>query len=160
MRLDDTDFLIIQALQANGRLSFSEIGRQVGLTQPAVSERVKRLEEHEIISGYTAQVNLKTLGLGIGAIINLNTTHDKIDQCLKLFSDIPNIMEVDRITGQDCFLIRVFVSEPEELEAIVDQIARYGPVRTSLILRSQPRTGIDISLFQNEKNDQAPRQPH
>lgn len=144
--IDRKDLQIIEALQANARAPLAELGRQIGLSQPSVSERVKRLEENGIIEGYGARINHRALGLGMMAIIRLRTTHEHIKTCLSRFAEIPNIVEVHRVTGDDCFILKVLVPSPEDLEAIVDRIAGYGAVTTSLVLRSEPPRRIDASL--------------
>jgi Lrp/AsnC family leucine-responsive transcriptional regulator len=145
--LDPTDMLIIEILQADGRISVSELGRQVGLSQPAASERLKRLEERGIIEGYGARINAAALGLGMMAVIRLRTTHEHIRTCLKQFSEMPEVIEVLRLTGEDCFILKVLVPTPSALETIVDSIARYGAVTTSLVLRSEPAKPIGRDLL-------------
>jgi Lrp/AsnC family transcriptional regulator, leucine-responsive regulatory protein len=139
--LDPTDIAIVEAMQDNGRIAISELGRLIGLSQPATSERVKRLEERGIITGYTARIDPAALGLGMMAVIRLRTTHEHIKACLKQFSEMPYVIEVLRLTGEDCFILKVLVPTPGELETIVDTIARFGPVTTSLVLSSEkPKT--------------------
>ena len=146
--LDPTDVAIIEVLQEDGRIAISELGRRVGLSQPATSERVKRLEERGIITGYTAKINPAALGLRMMAIIRLRTTHEHIQACLKQFSEMPHVMEVLRLTGEDCFILKVFVPSPQELETIVDAVARHGAVTTSLVLRSEQPKPIGRALIQ------------
>jgi Lrp/AsnC family transcriptional regulator, leucine-responsive regulatory protein len=145
--IDRKDLQIIEALQLNARAPLAELGRQIGLSQPSMSERVKRLEESGIIEGYGARVNYRALGLGMTAIIRLRTTHEHIKTCLKRFVEIPNIVEVHRVTGEDCFILKVPVPSPEELETIVDRIAGYGAVTASLVLRSEPPRPIGAALL-------------
>jgi Lrp/AsnC family leucine-responsive transcriptional regulator len=145
--LDPTDIAIIEAMQQDGRIGISELGRKVGLSQPATSERVKRLEERGIISGYTAIVDPAALGLGMMAIIRVRTTHENIRPCLKQFSDMPQIIEVHRLTGEDCFHLKVIVPSPALLETIVDAVARFGAVTTSLVLRSEKPKPIGRELI-------------
>jgi len=145
-QLDPTDMLIVEIMQADGRISVSELGRKVGLSQPAASERLKRLEERGIIEGYGARVNAAALGLGMMAVIRLRTTHEHIRACLKQFSEMPQIVEVLRLTGEDCFVLKALVPSPSELEIIVDSIARYGAVTTSLVLRGEPMKPIGREL--------------
>lgn len=146
--LDPTDVAIIEVLQEDGRIAISELGRRVGLSQPATSERVKRLEERGIITGYTAKINPAALGLRMMAVIRLRTTHEHIQACLKQFSEMPHVVEVLRLTGEDCFILKVFVPSPQELETIVDAVARHGAVTTSLVLRSEPPKPIGRALIQ------------
>ena len=77
----------------------------------------------KILKGMAHRINTKALGLGMMAIIRLRTTHEHVKSCLKKFGDVPNIIEVRRVTGDDCFILKVLVPTPEDLEAIVDRIA-------------------------------------
>ena len=146
--LDPTDIDIIEVLQEDGRIAISELGRRIGLSQPATSERVKRLEERGIISGYGARIDASSLGLGMMAVIRLKTTHEHIRPCLKQFSEMPHEIEVLRLTGEDCFLIKVLVPTPGELETIVDTIARFGAVTTSLVLSDDDANRVGRALIQ------------
>ncbi|MGW1423096.1 Lrp/AsnC family transcriptional regulator [Bradyrhizobium manausense] len=146
--LDPTDIAIIETLQDDGRISVSELGRKVGLSQPATSERLKRLEERGIISAYRAVIDPAAVGLKMMAIIRLRTTHEHIKACLKQFAEMPEIIEVLRLTGEDCFHLKVIVPSPAELESIVDAIARYGSVTTAIVLRSEPVKRIGRELIQ------------
>jgi Lrp/AsnC family transcriptional regulator, leucine-responsive regulatory protein len=146
-QLDPTDMTIIEVMQEDGRISVSELGRRIGLSQPATSERLKRLEERGILTGYGARVDANALGLGMMAVIRLRTTHENIAPCLKQFAAMPHIIEVLRLTGEDCFLLKVLVPSPGELETIVDSIASYGAVTTSLVLRAEPAKVIGRQLI-------------
>jgi Lrp/AsnC family leucine-responsive transcriptional regulator len=145
--LDPTDIAIIETLQDEGRISVSELGRRVGLSQPATSERLARLEERGIIKGYKAIIDPASVGLGMMAIIRLRTTHEHIKTCLKQFSEMPQVIEVLRLTGEDCFHLKVIVPSPADLENIVDAIARYGSVTTAIVLRSEPPKRIGRELI-------------
>jgi len=145
--LDGKDIAILEALQEDGRVSLSELGRKVGLSQPAMSERVKRLEERGIITGYGARVDLAALGFNMMAIIRLRTSHDLIRPCLQKFDELPFIVEVHRVTGDDCFVLKAIVPVPEDLAMIVDAIGRFGTVTTSVVLRSERRKNIGRSLL-------------
>ncbi len=146
IKIDPTDMAILELLQADGRLSVSEVGRQVGLSQPAASERIKRLEERGIIKGYAARIDPQALGLSMQALLRLKTTHEHIGRALEMFDRTPEIIGVDRVTGEDCFVLRVIVPKPSDLERIVDSIARFGPVTTSVVLRQQPDKPVSRQL--------------
>jgi Lrp/AsnC family transcriptional regulator, leucine-responsive regulatory protein len=145
--LDAKDLAILEALQRDGRMPLSELGRQVGLSQPAMSERVKRLEDRGIISGYGARIDLGALGLQMMAIIRLRTAHEHIRTCLKLFDELPFVIEVHRATGEDCFVLKAIVPAAEDLATIVDTIGRFGAVTTSVVLRSEPPKTIGRGLL-------------
>lgn len=145
--LDDRDLDILEALQLDGRLPLAELGRRIGLSQPAVSERVKRLEERGVIAGYGARIDLPKVGLRMTAIIRLKTTHEHIAACLRAFEALPYIVEVHRVTGADCFVTKAIVPTPEHLAVIVDAIGRFGEVTTSVVLRSEPPRPISRDLL-------------
>ena len=149
MQLDTLDIAILEALQDNARIPLSELGRRIGLSQPATSERVKRLEERGVIAGYGARVDPAVLGLGMMAIIRLKTDHTRIRACLARFAEMPHVIEVHRLTGEDCFLLKVLVPTPGQLESIVDAIARFGAVTTSLVLRSEAAKPIGREILVN-----------
>lgn len=149
--LDEKDVVILEALQEDGRLPLSELGRRVGLSQPAMSERVKRLEERGVIVGYGARVNPQALGLRVMAIIRLKTTHEQIRACLKQFDALPHIIEVHRVTGDDCFVLKAIVPAPEDLAIIVDKIGQFGAVTTSLVLRSETAKTLSRALLKTAR---------
>lgn len=145
--LDRLDIAILEALQENARSPLAEVGRRIGLSQPATSERVKRLEERGIIAGYGARIDPVALGLGMTAIIRVRTIHEQIKPALRAFAEMPHVIEVHRMTGEECFLLKVLVPTPGQLETIVDTIARFGPVTTSLVLRSEPAKPLGKALL-------------
>jgi Lrp/AsnC family transcriptional regulator, leucine-responsive regulatory protein len=146
--LDEVDHAIVAILQDEGRLSLSELGRRIGLSQPAMSDRVRRLEENGVITGYGARINPHALGLSTAAIIRLRTTHEHIRACLDRFASMPEVVELHRCTGEDCFIARAIVPSPGDLERIVDAIGRFGAVTTSVVLRSEAPKPIARSLIE------------
>ncbi|WP_199521479.1 Lrp/AsnC family transcriptional regulator [Jiangella anatolica] len=129
---------ILRLLMSEGRLGGAAIGRRVNLSQPAVSARIKRLEDNGVITGYGARVDRRRLGRPIHAVARLRTTQANVARALDLFATIPEIVSIYRLTGEDCFLLDLHAGDAERLEAIVDSIARFGPVTTSLVLREYP----------------------
>ena len=137
MKLDKKDRLILDALQANARQSLSALGKRIGLSQPAVSERVRKLEDAGVIRGYAAQVDLRAVGLPLQAVVRIRTTHEHITRYLDLLAAMPEVIDVVRVTGEDCFIVRCAFAEPADLERVVDRLAAHGSVTTALVL-SQP----------------------
>lgn len=134
MQLDKKDRLILQALQQDARRSLSALGKKIGLSQPAVSERVKKLEAAGVITGYSAKIDLAAVGLAMQAMIRVRTTHEHIKRYVTLFQSMPEVLDAVRVTGDDCFVVRCAFAGPEELERVVDALAAHGSVTTSLIL--------------------------
>jgi Lrp/AsnC family leucine-responsive transcriptional regulator len=129
-RFDDVDRAILAELQADGRVSFSELGRRVGLSAPAVTERVRRLETQAVITGYRAIVDLEAVGLPIEAIVRVRDNSGRIE---KVLGDHPEVLEARHVTGEDCWVIRVAVASMRDLETIVGRFGKYGPTTTSLV---------------------------
>ncbi|ATA55216.1 HTH-type transcriptional regulator LrpC [compost metagenome] len=144
MTLDKKDRLILEALQTDARQSLAAIGKRIGLSQPAMSERVRKLEHAGVIEGYGARVNLRALGVGLEAIIRIDTTHAAIARYLALFEAMPEVLAVDRVTGADCFFVRCAIAEPTDLERVVDALAVDGSVTTSLVLSSPVRKLVTV----------------
>ena len=142
MVLDKKDWQILEALQADARQSLAALGKRIGLSQPAMSERVRKLEEAGVIEGYGARINLRAVGVGLQAIIRIQTDHTGIQPYLKLFASMPEVLEADRVTGADCFVVRCAIAQPEDLERVVDTLAAHGAVTTSLVLSSPIRKGL------------------
>lgn len=134
--LDEIGQQLVAALQENARLSFSELGRLVGLSAPAVAERVRRLEEAAVITGYHATVDPSALGLTIGAFIRLSTSGDRGDggRVLSLARQLPEVLECYGITGTDSFLLKVAVESVPHLGRLLQQLETFGQLNTSIIL--------------------------
>jgi Lrp/AsnC family leucine-responsive transcriptional regulator len=140
--LDRLDWRILEALQANSRMSNTEIGKQIGLSQPAVTARIRRLKDRGVIEGFTAKINPRLAGRDIGAFIRIQTSHERVSDCVNIFDVMPEVLEATRVTGEDCFVVRVAFQNMEQLETVVDELAGFGPVKTSVILASYPPKAI------------------
>lgn len=132
--MDITDHRIIDILQKDGRISMKDLGKIVGLTSPAVSERVKRLEEAGIIEGYKAIVNPDALGRVIKAFIHISLPSNMYKAFIEDARKDPRIVECHHITGDDCSVLKVIVKDMYELESVIDSIKRIGSTKTSVIL--------------------------
>jgi Lrp/AsnC family transcriptional regulator, leucine-responsive regulatory protein len=136
--LDRLDWKIVELLQSDARITNTDIGKKIGLSQPAVTARIQQLEAHGVIEGYSAKINLSLTGLHTSAWIRIRTTHAQIKQCLEAFASMPEVIEAYRITGEDCFAVRVVVTQMPQLEAAIDALAKLGAVSTSVVLASYP----------------------
>ena len=133
--LDETGWHILEALQENARLSFSELGQRVGLSSPAVAERVRRMEDAGIITGYRAEVNTAKIGYPITAIIRISNAPG--ERCTRLTAStqsIPEVLECYRVTGSDSLIMKVMASSVEHLESLIDRISEHGQLTTSIVL--------------------------
>ena len=145
-RLDPTDRKIIGELTADGRVSFAELGRRVSLSSPAVAERVQRLERSGVITGYRAEVDPRALGYGLGVIMRIRPSARQLHKVAELARETPEVVECHRITGEDCFFMRLHVRDVEQLEEVLDTFILYGQTTTSII-QSSPvgRRGLPVA---------------
>ena len=134
--LDATDVRILNALVDDARTSIADLARSVGLSPPSVSERIKRLEEVGVIEGYTLTINPKALGLPITAWLRIRPIPGQLQMVAEILRGLPEIVECDRITGEDCFVARAHVQSVEELEKLIDQVIPYAMTNTSIIQSS------------------------
>jgi Lrp/AsnC family transcriptional regulator, leucine-responsive regulatory protein len=134
--LDETGWELLCALQENARLSYADLGRRVGLTPPAVADRLRRLETAGIITGYHAAVDPGKLGLGLTAIIRFQALREPFEHIFPVLQSRPEIVECHRITGEDCMTLKVVVSSVTHLQELIATLAQYGSSNTSIILSS------------------------
>lgn len=134
--LDDIGRQILRALQEDARISFSELGRRVGLSSPAVAERVRRMEEGGIIQGYRALVSYERLGFPITAFIRVSTPASRMHEADLIAEKIPEVLECHHLTGTDCLILKVVVSSVGHLEEVINQMGHYGQTTTSIVLSS------------------------
>jgi Lrp/AsnC family leucine-responsive transcriptional regulator len=139
---DAMDGRILEILQADARTTLAEIGRRIHMSQPAVAERVKRMEAAGVIAGYHARVNPAALGYGITAFIRVSRrSHETPVEAVA--AQVPEIIECHSITGDDCSIVKVVAPSVAELEKVIVQLTRCGVTSTSLILSSSiERKGI------------------
>jgi Lrp/AsnC family transcriptional regulator, leucine-responsive regulatory protein len=141
-QLDETYWAILQALQENARVSFAELGKRVGLTAPAVAERVRKMEDAGIINGYHADVNLAALGLPISVIIQLASPHGRSKDIVEMVKDTPEVTACHNLTGRDCYMIQAAVASIPHLETLLAKLSSYGQTTTSIILSSPVRRRV------------------
>jgi Lrp/AsnC family leucine-responsive transcriptional regulator len=143
--VDDTDRALLRELQANARTSLAELGRRVGLSPPAVGERVGRLVAAGVIQGFHAEVDARLLGYQFGAIVRIRPAAGRIPKVAKVAQDCEEVRWCHRITGEDCFIAHVVVRDVDHLEEIIDRFTPFGQTTTSLVQSSpvQPR-GLEI----------------
>jgi Lrp/AsnC family transcriptional regulator, leucine-responsive regulatory protein len=135
--LDSTNRLLLAELQQDARLSLAELGRRVGLSSPAVADRLKRLEDDGVITGYRADVNPRALGYNLGVVIRIRPAPRQLAAVAQLARDTPEVLECHRVTGDDCYVMTAYVRDVEHLEEVIDQFVAYGQT-TSSIMQSSP----------------------
>ena len=134
--LDEVNLRLLRELQRNPRLTRAELGRRIGLSSPAVTERVRRLEEAGVIQGYRLEMNPAALGLPIGAFIRIRPNPGQLPRIAELARQIPEVVECHRITGDDCFILKVHIPAMDQLDRLLDRFLLYGSTTTSIIQSS------------------------
>lgn len=133
-KIDDLNWRILQLLQENSRLSLAKIGRQVGLTPPAVAERVKKMEDLGILEGFKAKVSYSLAGYQLKAIITLKAFMGKLKPFLDMIPKLDEVVNCYRITGNENIIMEVVLKDQTHLEEFIDKLIRYGETRTHIIL--------------------------
>jgi len=133
-RVDETDWKLLSELESDARQSFSELGRKVGLSQPATAERIKNLEALGIIRGYRVEVDRTKLGYPIRAFIRMNTDGEKCQGLQRNIATLPGVMECHRVTGDGSYIVRAALASVDRLEELIDRLLPYGSPTTSIVL--------------------------
>lgn len=132
--LDETGWRLLEQLQQNARLSYTELGQRVGLSLPAVAERIRRMEEAGIITGYHAEVNIAKVGLPVVAIIRLENIGGRTcANAVAEISVIPEVLECYRVIGSDSIVVKVAVTSVDHLARVLDQLSEHGIPSTSIV---------------------------
>jgi Lrp/AsnC family transcriptional regulator, leucine-responsive regulatory protein len=136
MELDKTSWSILACLQENARASFADIGREVGLSAPAVAERMVKLEEAGIIKGYRIEVDYEKTGYSLKALIALTAHSGKLMPFLNYIDKLDEVLECHRVTGNHCVYLKVIVENSGHLQELLARMMEYGDTSTSIILSS------------------------
>ena len=144
--LDDINRRILGQLVANPRVTMSALARAVGMSSPAVTERVQRLEQLGVITGYSVTLNPAGLGYTVTAFTRIKPTPGQIQKIIQIVATIPEVTECYRITGEDCFLMKIHARTIQDIERILDQVALYGQTVTSIV-QSSPVVPRALPIF-------------
>ena len=144
--LDQTDRALIGELQKDARLSLAELGRRVGLSAPSVADRMRRLEDAGVILGYRAEVDPRVLGYELSAVLRVRPDARQLPKLAKIATDTPEVTECQRVTGDDCYVMKLHVRDVEHLEEVLDRFTPFGRTTTSIVQSApfRPR-GVDLS---------------
>ncbi|MGI8953299.1 MAG: Lrp/AsnC family transcriptional regulator [Nocardioidaceae bacterium] len=137
MKLDNLDWRLLEELQADGRLSFNELARRVHLSPPAVAERVRRLEQAGIITGYAATVDPARAGQPLLAFVQLRCS---LGSCLlktTSAADYPELVEIHKLSGEHCTMLKVRATSLAHLEGLIERLGVHGEMRTHIALSTQ-----------------------
>jgi Lrp/AsnC family transcriptional regulator, leucine-responsive regulatory protein len=143
---DSVNMRLIAELQADARVSIAELGRRVGLSAPAVAERIQRLEAAGVIRGYSAEIDARALGYPLSAVLRIRPAPRQLPKVAELARKTPQIVECHRVTGEDCFYMQLHVRSIEELEELIDSFLAYGVTTTSIVQSSPvPRRPLPLA---------------
>ncbi len=134
--LDGVGWRILAELQEEARVSYTELGRRVGLSTPAVAERVRQLEAAGVVRGFRAEIDLAKVGLPILAVLRMSVVGDVLAEITRVVQELPEVIECHRGTGADSFIMKVAVASVEHLESLIDRLTPFGTTSTSIVLSS------------------------
>lgn len=132
--LDEVNLRILAELRDSPRLSMAELGRRIGMSAPAVTERVQRLQTSGVILGYRLDINPAAVGLPVTAFTRIKPMPGSLPRIAELAAEIPQVTECYRITGEDCFIIKLHAPAIDEIESILDRFLVYGNTTTSIVV--------------------------
>jgi Lrp/AsnC family leucine-responsive transcriptional regulator len=143
--LDDVNLRLIGELQADARLSLAELGRRVGLSAPAVTDRLQRLRDAGVIVGYRTEVDPRALGLALSVVLRVRPAPRQLAKVAEVARTSAEVVECHRITGEDCFFMKLHVRDVEHLEEVIDRFLPFGQTTTSII-QSSPVAARGVAL--------------
>ena len=155
VELDQTDWGLLEALQENARTSFAELGRRVSLSPPAVAERVRRLEDAGVLRGYHAELDLAALGLPMQAMIRITTNnYAECTSYSERLAEVAEVLEAQRVTGTDSYILRVAVRSMTHLEDLLNRIAPHsGDTITAMVLSTPvPNKVVTREVVKGERS--------
>ena len=143
--LDVTNRRLLAELQDDARVSLAELGRRVGLSAPAVAERIGRLEQARVIVGYRALLDPRALGFALSAVIRVRPAPRQLHAVGRIAQETAEVVDCRRITGEDCYVMTAHVRSVEHLEEVIDRFAAHGQTTTSIVQSAPvPSRGIDL----------------
>ncbi|AVJ16832.1 Lrp/AsnC family transcriptional regulator [Serratia rhizosphaerae] len=131
--MDIIDHQILALLAEDARMSLKTLSAKVGLSSPSTSERLRRLEESGVIQGYTLNVNLQALGYSFQSLVRLKPLPGMLKKVEQMIAAIPEVVECDKVTGEDCFIVRLATRSLEQLDQILDRLAEQAQSNTSIV---------------------------
>ena len=134
--LDGIDRRLVQLLAANARTTTADLARQVGMSPPSVADRLRRLEESGIVQGYTLDVDPAALGYTLTAIARIRPLPGQLRKVEKLIAGIGEVVECDKVTGDDCFIARLVLKSMAQLDAVLDRITELAETNTAIVKTS------------------------
>jgi Lrp/AsnC family transcriptional regulator, leucine-responsive regulatory protein len=152
--MDEINTRLLAELSANPRLTLSELGRRVGMSSPAVAERIRRLEESGVIRGYRLELDPAALGLPLAAYVRVRPNPGQLSKIAELARTIPEVVECHRVTGEDCFILKVYLPAIDQLDRLLDRFLVHGTTTTTMIQSSPvPLRALPLPSASREESD-------
>src|SRR5215472_4544975 len=133
---DHKNLTLLRLLEKNPRTPISQLARRIGMSNPAVKERILRLEESGILAGYRLDLNPKELGYDVTAFVRIRPLPGRLSKVAELAQTMPEVTECHRVTGEDCFILKVFLKEISNLDRLLDKFLAHGQTTTSIVQSS------------------------
>ena len=133
-QIDSIDRAIIAALTEDGRMTFKALAKKIGLSSPSITERIHKLKDAGAIRGYSVLVDPNAFGLATSAFVRMSAMPGKLQKLEQMLDDSPEVVEADRVTGEDCFLAKLVVSDASQLQAVVDRFPTFALADTAIFL--------------------------
>src|SRR5437763_7344706 len=144
--IDSVNVRLLGELQADARLSVAELGRRVGLSAPAVAERLQRLQDDGVITGFRTDVDPRALGYALSVVLRVRPAPRQLAEVAEVARESSEIVECHRITGEDCFFMKLHVRDVDHLEEVIDRFVAYGQTTTSIMQSSPvPPRGLELN---------------
>lgn len=145
--LDATDWTLLRELQADGRASVAGLARRISLSPTATADRIRRLEAHGVIVGYCARVDLRKVGVQVMAIVRVQYIGRAREPLARVFDSRPEVLECQRVTGEDCYVLKIVALSMDHLANVVDDLGDFGRVTTSVVYNEPlPYRGLQAPL--------------
>lgn len=144
--MDKTNWKLLKLLEENGRLTFAELGKLVHLTAPAVAERVRKLEESGIITGYKAKINLEKIGIPITALVECQVYRAKEREFKALVMSLDEVLDCFNVTGPSAFVLRVAVASMSKLDELLERLIDLSDTRTMMVLAQPIERGVPLNV--------------
>lgn len=142
---DNKNLMLLRLLQKNPRASISYLARRIGMSNPAVKERILRLEESGVLAGYRLELSPKELGYEVMAFVRIRPLPGHLAKIAELARTIPEVTECHRITGDDCFILKLYLKEISDLDRVLDRFLMHGQTTTSIVQSSPvPLRGVPL----------------
>jgi Lrp/AsnC family transcriptional regulator, leucine-responsive regulatory protein len=142
---DNKNIELLRLLEKNPRAPISQLARRIGMSNPAVKERLLRLEESGVLAGYRLDLNPKELGYSVTAFVRVRPLPGHLNRVAELAQTIPEVTECHRVTGEDCFILKVFLKEISSLDRVLDKFLAHGQTTTSIVQSSPvPPRGLPL----------------